>query len=449
MKVKTIVRVEEQCSRECIGDHFRAPRNLDPVLHPLATQIEYKRALNAAKLNKVFAKPFICALPQGDGVYCLGKAPKGIQSIISGCGDGLLSVWDLASQRELKKLVGHKGIVRGVAVNPDGDAAVSCGDDCSVKLWKVPFSPIEQGPVSCQDFPIAEFKGKFAFRGIDHHWNESIFATAGARVDVWQHERSEPISSFEWGADTVVSVRFRPSEGEVFGSTGSDRSIALYDLRSGTPIRKIIMQTRSNSLAWNPMEPMNFVVANEDTNLYSYDMRHLDTAMCVHKDFTSAVMDVDFSPTGREFVAGSYDRTIRIFKKQGGHSRDIYHTKRMQRVFAVKFTMDGSYVVSGSDDMNVRLWKAEASKPLQKLNQRESNKQQYNEALLKQYGAFPEIKRIARHRHLPKPVYKMKQTQAEMRQSQKRKEDNLIAHSAPGSIQKKSERKKKIWAQLE
>ena len=29
------------------------------------------------------------------------------------------------------------------------------------------------------------------------------------------------------------------------------------------------------------------------------------------QDFVSAVMDVDYSPTGREFVAGSYDRSVR------------------------------------------------------------------------------------------------------------------------------------------
>lgn len=44
----------------------------------------------------------------------------------------------------------------------------------------------------------------------------------------------------------------------------------------------------------------------------------------------SAVMDVDYSPTGREFVAGSYDRSVRIFPFSGGHSREVYHTKRMQ-----------------------------------------------------------------------------------------------------------------------
>lgn len=68
-------------------------------------------------------------------------------------------------------------------------------------------------------------------------------------------------------------------------------------------------------------------------------------------------MDVDFSPTGREFVAGSYDRSIRIFRYNGGHSHEVYTTKRMQRVFAVRFTGDATYVLSGSDDFNLRVWK--------------------------------------------------------------------------------------------
>ena len=41
-------------------------------------------------------------------------------------------------------------------------------------------------------------------------------------------------------------------------------------------------------------------------------------------------MDVDYNPTGTEFVTGSYDKTLRIFGSANGASRDIYHTKRMQ-----------------------------------------------------------------------------------------------------------------------
>jgi len=42
-------------------------------------------------------------------------------------------------------------------------------------------------------------------------------------------------------------------------------------------------------------------------------------------------MDVDYSPTGQEIVTGAYDRSIRIYRASDGHSRDIYHTRRMQR----------------------------------------------------------------------------------------------------------------------
>jgi WD repeat and SOF domain-containing protein 1 len=38
---------------------------------------------------------------------------------------------------------------------------------------------------------------------------------------------------------------------------------------------------------------------------------------------------------------------VRIFPFNGGHSREVYHTKRMQRVFAVRFSGDASYVFSG------------------------------------------------------------------------------------------------------
>ena len=162
------------------------------------------------------------------------------------------------------------------------------------------------------------------------------------------------------------------------------------------------MQKRPNKIAWNPMEAFNFTAASEDNNLYSFDMRRrgsarppeplsqrsafklserelsewtqrvnltsdnltsdrLDSATIIHKDCTGPVMDVDYSPTGREFVAASYDRSIRIFSFAAGRSREVYHTKRMQRVFAARFSGDGAYVFSGSEDMNVRIWKSDAA----------------------------------------------------------------------------------------
>ena len=91
----------------------------------------------------------------------------------------------------------------------------------------------------------------------------------------------------------------------MLASTGADRSVVLYDVRSDTPLRKVVMAMRANALAWNPREPINFTVASEDTNVYSFDMRRLDRCLMVHKDHVGAVMDVSYSPTGKEFVRGA------------------------------------------------------------------------------------------------------------------------------------------------
>ena len=33
----------------------------------------------------------------------------------------------------------------------------------------------------------------------------------------------------------------------------------------------------------------------------------------MHKDHTSAVTCIDYAPTGKEFVSGSYDKSVRIY----------------------------------------------------------------------------------------------------------------------------------------
>lgn len=61
-------------------------------------------------------------------------------------------------------------------------------------------------------------------------------------------------------------------------------------------------------------------------------------------------MDVAYSPTGREFVAGSYDRTIRIFNVRATKSREVYHTQRMQR-----YVCKQAAFLTGSESLRARV----------------------------------------------------------------------------------------------
>ncbi|KAG5226330.1 hypothetical protein OIU77_002112 [Salix suchowensis] len=452
MKVKVISRSTDEFTRERSQDLQRVFHNFDPNLRTQEKAVEYQRALNAAKLDKIFARPFIGAMDGHiDAISSMAKNPNYLKGIFSASMDGDIRLWDIANRRTVCRFPGHQGAVRGLTASTDGSTLVSCGTDCTVRLWNVPVATIMESDnlSDCSSEPRAVYMGENAFWAVDHQWNGDLFATAGAQVDIWNHNRSQPVNSFKWGTDSVISVRFNPGEPNLLVTSASDRSIILYDLRVSSPARKLIMRTKTNSISWNPMEPMNFTAANEDCNCYSYDARKLDEAKCVHKDHVSAVMDIDFSPTGREFVTGSYDRTVRIFQYNGGHSREIYHTKRMQRVFCVKFSCDASYVISGSDDTNLRLWKAKASEQLGVLLPREQKRHEYNEALKNRYKHLPEVKRIVRHRHLPRPIYKAGVLRRVMIESERKKDQRRKAHSALGSIVTEPMRKRRIIKEVD
>ena len=455
MKIKVISRIEEEHTRECKSDPIKIHRNLNPQLHPMHMATEYKRALNATKLDKVFAKPFAGALEgHSDGITSLAKNSKDLKKIASGAADGEIRLWDCPSRKALRVMTSHKGAVRGLSFSRNGNRLVSASDDRTIMIWDVPDAKLgELGSNETKKIeqPLKLIAGDSAYRDLDCHWGKDLYATAGNCVEVWDLNKDKPTSKFDWGCDTVLSVRFNPAEPEIFASCGSDRSIALYYCRTNTPTRKLIMQNKCTKLCWNPMEAFNFTVANEDCNLYSYDMRKLNVSTCVHKDFVSAVLDIDYSPTGREFVAGSYDKSIRLFDFNSGHSRDCYHTKRMQRVFCVKFSMDGTYAFSGSDDMNVRIWKAHASEKVGTLLPREKRKMQYNDALKYRFKHMPEIRRIANHKHVPKAIHSKAKLRRTMTDAQTRKKERRVAHAAPGAhkTEFKPMRKERIVEELE
>jgi hypothetical protein len=73
----------------------RQTRNLDPALHPFERAREYTRALNATKMDRMFAQPFLAQLGRGhvDGVYTMAKDPNSLERFTSGSGDGVVKVW--------------------------------------------------------------------------------------------------------------------------------------------------------------------------------------------------------------------------------------------------------------------------------------------------------------------------------------------------------------------
>lgn len=452
MKIRTISRTEEDYTRKSKLDITKVIRNRDPVIHPFEKAREYTRAVTATKLEKIFAKPFIGAMDgHRDSVNVMCCVRNRPLPLLSGGCDGEIRVWDLMRRETVWSVSGaHRGFVRGLATAQDGNSFFSCGDDRMIKHWSLSPDIDEDDDGNSSILPLSTVVAPHALSCIDHHWIDRQYATGGEAVCLWDSARpaNEPLLKYSWGADSILSVKFNPAESCLLGSTGSDRSICLYDLRSSNPMRKMFLSMKSNKLAWNPMEPFNFVVANEDSNLYTFDMRNLEKALMIHKDHISAVMDVSFSPTGKEFVSAGYDRMIRLFNVNAGRSRDAYHTKRMQRVFCVEYSSDSKYVLSGSDDTNIRIWKSHASETVGVTAGRQERKLRYNKSLIKRFEHMPEVKRITTDVKMPKYIKKANSIRHIQNESQRRKLENR-KRNENRDISLEPERKRAVIRQME
>ena len=467
MKVKALSRSSSSTQRANSGDLRLQHQNRNPTHHPHRRAREYTRAVQSAKLDRMFAKPFLGSLGNGhrDAVNCTATSRHSLVPFVSGSIDGEVRVWDLQSRREVSEIpTAHAGIVSGVVIMRNGHEFLSCGYDGKVRQWKLfPNKELmddteDDGDVNSKHGcgPINSWSSSDGgFKSIDYHWNDDQFATASeGSVSIWSPLRSEPMQTYDpstlgWGHDSVNVVRYNPAEQCLLAHCSSDRGVGLHDVRTGSALKKTILAMRANALEWNPMEPMNFVVANEDHNCYSFDMRKLDAATFIHRGHVGAVLSVSWSPTGREFVSGSYDRTMRIFSYNATKSREIYHLKRMQRVFTVNYSSDHKYIISGSDDSNLRLWKAHASETLGQLRPREEKALEYRASLIRKYKHMPEVGRIHRSRNIPKLIQKQSRIAHIQKESRERKLQNRIDHSKPGSIEIVPQKKQAVVKEVE
>lgn len=294
--------------------------------------------------------------------------------------------------------------------------------------------------------PVMTYTSKNAFNSIDHHRTEAVFATASNTVQIWDENRSSPLSTLAFASslETVAGVRFNQSETSVLASVGNDRTLCLYDIRTGKAERRIIMQFCSNCLSWSPTLPTVLLLGSEDHNLYTFDIRNLNNPTQIYKGHVGAVMGCDWSPTGEEFVSGSYDRTVRLWDRDAGKSRDVYHTKRMQRVFDVTYTPTSDFILTASDDGNVRIWKSHSSTKLGPISTKERQAIEYRQKLVDRWTTTKDVRAVKERRHVPSSVHNAVRLKREMVEAAKVKEERRRKHSRAAKEKPKAERKKTV-----
>lgn len=124
-----------------------------------------------------------------------------------------MKLWDVARRKLLISVQAHDGFVRGMTFGPDSSTLYTVGDDKLIKYWKT-----EEPDGNDLKAPINTLVTKTMLTGVSHHRTKPYLATCGEACSLWEHSRAQPIKTFQWGVDSLQSVKFNQVEENLLGN---------------------------------------------------------------------------------------------------------------------------------------------------------------------------------------------------------------------------------------
>mmetsp|Transcript_6206 Transcript_6206/g.14652 ORF Transcript_6206/g.14652 Transcript_6206/m.14652 type:complete len:434 (+) Transcript_6206:46-1347(+) len=389
------------------------------------------------KIQKEFSRPFVSSFSgHQDCILKVKSHPLHPSLIFSGASDGEIKFWLINEKKCLKSLKAHEKFIRGLDIDHNGNFIISCSDDCFLKLWEIS----EFGK-----YPRISFKGRGPIDSLSSHPRDLIFATGGQEMLIWDQIHFKPIQRLIWGVSSISGIKFNPIEHNIIISTGSDRSVVLYDLRLQLPVKKFVMEMRSNDVCWNQLISSEFTLANEDSNLYTFDLRNLSQVKKVHQGHVLPVLSLAQDLKNQDLVSGSLDSTIRTFPKSPAQKSEVFFSQRMYRVLSICFSTDERHILSGSEDGNLRLWKRIVEYP-KELNLTKTKKKNEQNNINNKILDF-KVNNY-NYPYLPRMVKQILKLKEKISKNSNYNNNNIKRHIGPGSFSFRPRLKKAIVEEI-
>ena len=193
----------------------------------------------------------------------------------------------------------------------------------------------------------------------------SLFASASGdrTIRLWRLANGTPVRLLTGHSDLVNAVAFS-QDGSLLASGSADQTVKIWRVSDGVLLHTLFGHTEFvSSVAFSP-DGSALVSASGDTSLRLW--RVGDGALLrILYGHISSVWSVDFSPDGTLLASGSGsffdapgtgENNIKLWNVTNGtvlrtlegHSADVW---------SVKFSPDGSLLASGSGDKSIKLWR--------------------------------------------------------------------------------------------
>jgi len=270
---------------------------------------------------------------------------------------------DWPGGRETKEYLGHKKKVHSLAWNCSGEKLASGSVDQSVRVWAIDPSGRSTG---------TELKGHQD--SVDQlRWDPKqpeVLGTASGdkTVRIWDTRSGKCANAIETKGENI-NIRWSP-DGQHIAVGDKDDNISIIETRKSKPLKNIKFAFEVNEMAWDLSGKQFFLTTGGGTvEVFGYEQMlkpgPAESARTLHAH-TANCYFIEFSPSGEYFAVGGADALVSLW-----HLQELVCMRTFGRlewpVRTVSFSHDSAFIASGSEDPQVDIADVETSRQVHSI----------------------------------------------------------------------------------